>query len=191
MLFGSHTFLGCNVDVSYQKWLQSHKDIRLQETLEAKRQTENFIDMVSHEMRNPLSAILQSSDSITATIDEAVRSGSNNSGIRLDDADVCSVSESAATITTCAQHQKRIVDDILTLSKLDASLLVVSMDEVDPIATVKHALQLHQQEFKSAKVTGSVTIDSSYYKLHIQRVFLDPSRLLQVLINLLTNAIKL
>lgn len=80
---------------------------------------------------------------------------------------------------------------VLTSRQLDASLLVVSPDEVDPIATVKHALQLHQQELKTAGVEGLVNIDTSYKELQIDRVFLDPSRLLQVLINLLTNAIKL
>lgn len=99
--------------------------------------------------------------------------------------------ESAATIATCAQHQKRILDDILTMSKLDASLLIVTPTEVDPIATIQHALQLHQQEFKSNGVEGLIHIHNTYYDLNVERVFLDPSRLLQVLINLLTNAIKL
>lgn len=147
--------------------------------------------MTSHEMRNPLSAILQSADAITSVVEEANEKQPNASGIELDRASADSITDSASTIMTCAQHQKRIVDDILTLSKLDASLLVVSPDEVDPIATVKHALQLHQQEFKTAGVEGFVNIDSSYRDLHVGRVFMDPSRLLQVLINLLTNAIKL
>jgi signal transduction histidine kinase len=147
--------------------------------------------MTSHEMRNPLSAILQSADAITSVVEEANEKQPNGSVIELDRASADSITDSASTIMTCAQHQKRIVDDILTLSKLDASLLVVSPDEVDPIATVKHALQLHQQEFKTAGVEGFVNIDSSYRDLHVEKVFMDPSRLLQVLINLLTNAIKL
>lgn len=147
--------------------------------------------MTSHEMRNPLSAILQSADAITSMVDEASEGRPKGSRIELDAASADSIADSASTIMACAQHQKRIVDDILTLSKLDASLLVVSPDEVDPIATIKHALQLHQQEFKTAGVEGLVNIESSYKDLHVERVFLDPSRLLQVLINLLTNAIKL
>jgi signal transduction histidine kinase len=147
--------------------------------------------MTSHEMRNPLSAILQSADAITSVIDEASEGRPNGSRIELDAASAESIADSASTIMACAQHQKRIVDDILTLSKLDASLLVVSPDEIDPIATIKHALQLHQQEFKTAGVEGLVNIRSSYKDLHVEKVFLDPSRLLQILINLLTNAIKL
>jgi signal transduction histidine kinase len=147
--------------------------------------------MTSHEMRNPLSAILQSADNIASTIDEAINRRSQRSTLEFDAGSIESMSDSASTIMTCASHQKRILDDILTMSKLDASLLVVAPTEVDPIATVQHALQLHQQEFKSAGVDWFVSITNSYHDLQVERVFLDPSRLLQVLINLLTNAIKL
>lgn len=136
--------------------------------------------MVSHEIRNPLSAILMSSEAISSTIDESVKTKSSPSGISLSDPDVCSLSEAASIIITCAQHQKRIVDDILTLSKLDASLLSVSAEKIDPVATIKHAISLHQQEFKSARVDGRIQIHDSYRQLGVDRVFLDPSRLLQV-----------
>jgi signal transduction histidine kinase len=142
-------------------------------------------------MRNPLSAILQSADNIASTIEEAEKKGPAGPNVELERASADSITDSASTIVACASHQKRIVDDILNLSKLDASLLVVTPDEVDPIATVQHALQLHQHELKSAGVEGCVRIDSSFHDLRVKRVFLDPSRLLQVLINLLTNAIKL
>jgi len=85
---------------------------------------------------------------------------------------------------------QRIINDILTLSKLDARLLVVTPVETDPIETVRHALRLHQQEFQNADVENGILIESSYRSLGVDRVFVDPSRLLQVLINLLSNAIK-
>lgn len=43
---------------------------RLEEALEHKRQSEAFIDMTSHEIRNPLSAIVLSADSIITTYSE-------------------------------------------------------------------------------------------------------------------------
>jgi len=147
--------------------------------------------MTSHEIRNPLAAILQSADSIASTMDEAIENSPRGSKLELDKLAVESISESAATIMVASQLQRSIVDDILTLSKLDASLITITPVEVDPISTIQHALQLHQQEFKRAGVEGFVHVDGSYDGLHINRVFLDPSRLLQVLINLITNAIKL
>lgn len=148
------------------------------------------IDMISHELRNPLGAILQSADLISSTLEET-KFADNTSSILLERTSFESVVDSTQTIALCAQHQKRIVDDILTLSKLDARLLVVSPTEVDPITTVRHALKLHQQELQRAQIECQLRVERSYRDMEIDRVLLDPSRLLQVLINLITNAIKL
>jgi signal transduction histidine kinase len=42
----------------------------MEEALETRRAQERYIDTTSHEMRNPLSAILQSADSITGSLNE-------------------------------------------------------------------------------------------------------------------------
>lgn len=81
--------------------------------------------MTSHEMRNPLSAILQSADAITSMVEEASRRRPSGSRIELDIASADSIADSASTIMACAQHQKRIVDDILTLSKVCQRMIVL------------------------------------------------------------------
>lgn len=50
--------------------------------------------------------------------------------------------EAAETITLCAQHQKSIVDDILTVSKLDSDLLVISPSPVQPVAIARQAVKM-------------------------------------------------
>lgn len=55
---------------------------------------------------------------------------------------------------------------------------------------LRHAIKLHHQEIAAAKIETELYARNSYYSLNIDHVQLDPSRLLQVLINLLTNAIK-
>ena len=55
-------------DISYQKWMESLHDQRRQQALDMKRAQENFMDMTSHEMRNPLSAIFQCADAIVNSL---------------------------------------------------------------------------------------------------------------------------
>ncbi|KAF2721549.1 hypothetical protein K431DRAFT_284702 [Polychaeton citri CBS 116435] len=180
---------GWLTDISHQKFSERLLSQKLQDAIENKRQTENFIDMTSHEMRNPLSAILQSADSIVSTLEM-------NGMPELDEEMVVSqetaeeLVDAAQTIILCAQHQKRIVDDILTLSKLDASLLVISPDRIQAPTLITKALKMYEAEISRAGIHASLEIEQSYADLEIDWVILDASRLLQVVINLVTNAIK-
>lgn len=183
-VFGSIT------NISQQKWAEDFQKRRMEEAIELKRQQENFIDMTSHEMRNPLSAILQCADEISSQLSnyrsssEEFKAGQNISDL-LD-----SSIDAAQTIALCAQHQKRIVDDILTLSKLDSALLVVTPVAVQPVAVVHRALKMFEGELDTNDIAMEFRMEKSYLDMAVDWVKLDPSRLLQVLINLTTNAIK-
>ncbi|KAH0356815.1 histidine kinase, partial [Aureobasidium melanogenum] len=115
-VFGSLT------DISKQKWAEGFQKRKMEEAVELKRQQENFIDITSHEMRNPLSAILQCADEITTTmsrlrdglagqaslvspIDKFLSKSQNTETI---DGILSSTVDSAQTIALCAQHQKRM-----------------------------------------------------------------------------------
>lgn len=208
------SFTGCLSDVSLQKWQLDWEKARKEEAIESKRQHENFIDMTSHEMRNPLSAIIHCADAITATlarVQQLLGHGVHGGG-----SDVCgkdlggsappagedddwrlevrglveSGIENAETIVSCAQHQKRIVDDILTMSKLDSNLLAITPITVDPIQMVREALKMFEVEARRVDINLSMIVDPAYSDLNIKYLDFDPSRLKQVLINLLTNALK-
>jgi PAS domain S-box-containing protein len=177
-VFGSVT------DISSQKFVEDLQKRRMEEAMELKRQQENFIDTTSHEMRNPLSAILQCADEISATLSE-LRSTESLSEAQA--AVVDSSIDAAQTITLCALHQKRIVDDVLTLSKLDSAMLLVTPVDVQPATVVQKALKMFEGELQNADIVLEFNIHESFHSLRIDWVRLDPSRLLQVLINLTTN----
>jgi CheY-like chemotaxis protein len=98
--------------------------------------------------------------------------------------------QSAKTVLQCAHHQKRIIDDVLTLSKLDSMLLSITPTAVKPSKLVDSVMNMFEAELKSNRIHHEVVADASMENLAVQRVFLDPSRVTQVFINLLTNAIK-
>ncbi|KAI9842080.1 MAG: hypothetical protein M1837_007505 [Sclerophora amabilis] len=181
-IFGSLT------NISQQKWAEDFQKKRMEEAVELKRQQENFIDITSHEMRNPLSAILQCADEISVSLSD-YRAKEKSLGMTVDELLSSSV-DAAQTIALCAQHQKRIVDDILTLSKLDSALLLVTPVDVQPISVVQRTLKMFEGELETNDIALNFQVLDSYKALEIDWVRLDPSRLLQVLINLTTNAIK-
>ena len=181
VIFGSIT------DISQQKWAELFEKRRMEEAVEMKRQQENFIDITSHEMRNPLSAILQCADEITTSMTDLQESNFAQGGVG---GLVQNAIDASGIIALCAQHQKRIVDDILTLSKLDSALLLVTPCDVLPKTVVQRALKMFDGEVHTADIELNFKVDESIEKLGIEWVKLDPSRLLQVLINLTTNAIK-
>jgi len=179
------SIMSCLSDISHFKWAESIQRQRTIEALESKRQQENFIDITSHEMRNPLSAIVQCADLIVDSL-ENIRASSTESIQLVIDGSI----DSAQTIISCAQHQKVIVDDILTLSKLDSDLLSITPVATDPKNVVREAIKIFAAESRRAGIRLSVAVDKSVDELKINWVLLDPSRLRQVLINLLTNALK-
>ena len=84
--------------------------------------------------------------------------------------------DAANTIMYCVQHQKQIVDDVLTLSKLDSDLLVVSPVPVQPAQLVQSALKIFEPELKSADIKLNVDIDDSVQDTDAEWILLDPNR---------------
>ncbi|TPX13919.1 uncharacterized protein E0L32_005619 [Thyridium curvatum] len=206
-----HSFTGCLSDISLQKWQLDRERQRKDEAIASKRRQENFIDMTSHEMRNPLSAIIHCADAIIASLAKVEELTARHAVASVVEADhktpvlvngilkdshiqkrqlISNSIENAETIIACAQHQKRIVDDILTMSKLDSKLLAVTPITVDPVHIMQEALKMFEVEARRTDINLSMAVDRSYRDLDISFLDFDPSRLKQVLINLLTNALK-
>ena len=79
-------------------------------------------------------------DEILALFKDAHDSGSNELKVPMYSVRECV--EAAETIALCAQHQKSIVDDILTVSKLDSHLLVITPTVVQPVAVTRQAIKM-------------------------------------------------
>lgn len=177
--------MGSITDVSNAKWAQNLKEHQLREAEETRRQQNEFIDITSHEMRNPLSAILQCADDISSALMDC-----RKRGVPPQQDTINSCLESAQTISLCVQHQKSIVDDILTVSKLDSNLLLITPMPSQPEQILRRALKMFDSELQAKCIEAKFEIHTSYKENSVDWVNLDPSRVLQILINLLTNAIK-
>ncbi|KAI0124386.1 hypothetical protein BJ170DRAFT_598694 [Xylariales sp. AK1849] len=189
------SIFGTMTNISRFKWAEEMQRTRMEEALEAKRKHENFIDMTSHEMRNPLSAVVQCADSTMDSLKTVraliFKSMPSDAGLikRIDD-EINLCLDSLGTIISCSLHQKRVVDDILTLSKMDSNLMAITPVRVEPATIVSEAVHMFELECIKDGIDLSFIEDSSLRDLAAQYVMMDPSRVLQVLINLITNAIK-
>ena len=94
------------------------------------------------------------------------------------------------TILSCSDHQSRIIEDTLTLSKLDSKLLTISPIMLYPRKLLKDVQKMFAVEAERARVELGVIEHDSLRKLDVKWLMMDPSRTLQILINLVTNAIK-
>jgi PAS domain S-box-containing protein len=138
------------------------------EAQRAIRQRDEVLAIVSHDLRTPLGAILMSARSIVSS-----------------DADVVRARRAAATIERAARGMTRLISDLLDLASLDAGRLSISRRPEDPASLVREAAELVRQ-----------TADDAGLDLHVEApqglpaVACDRDRVLQVLGNLLANAVK-
>ncbi|TVY25426.1 Sensor protein [Lachnellula hyalina] len=172
-------------DISALKWAEKSEARKAEDAFEAKRQQEEFIDIVSHEMRNPLAAILMSADSITKSMAEVNERKITEA--RLLSALHSNV-DSANTIVKCANHQKRIVDDVLTLSKLQYMMLAITPEPTQVQELIDSTLKMFESDLQEKKIKATASAEKE--KNNADWVSCDPSRLTQIIVNFLTNAIK-
>ena len=184
---GIKSIFGCITDISQQKWAERVQIQQREEALDIKRQQENFIDMTSHEIRNPLSAIVQCADEISTVLAD-LRGFDDHTTDFIQAVDGCL--EAAETIALCAEHQKCIVNDVLILSKIDSEPLLVKPFEIEPVGLTCQLLKMFESELTRHEIEAELSIDKSFRDLGISWVMLDPGRLMQILLNLMMNAIK-
>ncbi|OAA61657.1 ATPase-like, ATP-binding domain protein [Niveomyces insectorum RCEF 264] len=191
------SIMGCLSDVSLRRWqLERERQVK-EEAIESKRQQENFVDITSHEIRNPLTVIMHCGEAMLECLTKIREDNTKDPSpatasaqqpqkeVLLDDS-----IDYAEIIVSSALHQKAIVDDILTTSKLDSELLAVTPVTVDPLDIVRTTLRMFEVQARQQKTALRMAVDPSYPSLGVPFLNVDPSRVKQILINLLTNALK-
>jgi two-component system CheB/CheR fusion protein len=147
-------------DITARRSLMSHME-------EESRRKDEFLAMLAHELRNPLSPILHA-------IHLLQRGGK---------------SESAAALYEMIERQtqvlRRLVDDLLDTARIGRGLLELRREPVDLVAIVRLAAQAIQPHVEDHRHALSLSLPDAPV-----RVDGDPVRLEQVVFNLLENALK-
>jgi two-component system, chemotaxis family, CheB/CheR fusion protein len=129
---------------------------------------DDFLSMVSHELRNPLSAILGWAQLLrTQKLDEA------------------RIAHGLETIEHSAKAQDRLIEDLLEISAINAGKLRLKTRSIDLTAMIVAAIEI----VKFAAEAKQIQIHHTFEPVTIMTIG-DPDRLQQVIWNLLSNAIK-
>ncbi|KAI6980615.1 hypothetical protein KC318_g11756 [Hortaea werneckii] len=169
------------VDITCEKSAEDDQRKAAKEALERRTQQERFIDMISHEIRNPLSAMVHCLEDIHQALQDENEDGQVNKQ---------QIAEVLDTMDLCISHQKTIVDDVLSFSKLEASTLSLAPEACQPEQRLRSALKMFHAEFRKYSIDYEFGVDPPYRELGIDWAIADLSRISQVLINLSSNAIK-
>jgi signal transduction histidine kinase/CheY-like chemotaxis protein len=145
------------------------ENARLYEALrEADRRKDEFLALLSHELRNPLAPLL--------TALELIRDEQNSPRVR---------SEALDVTRRQVIHLSRLVDDLLDLSRITTGKIHLRRTYVDANSLVERAVERLQPRIDQKRQQLRVTFTSQPVWLNV-----DPARLEQVLGNLLDNASK-
>jgi signal transduction histidine kinase len=137
------------------------------EAEEANQARDQFLALVSHELRNPLSSILAGADFLKRVAAEDAQ-----------------VQRTADIIDRNARLQARLVGDLLDLSRITRNRFQLQQAPISLDAVVRDALQSQIMDAQLAKIEIRSQIEPEV------RVYGDADRLQQVVTNLLSNAIK-
>lgn len=171
------------VDITELKTAELAQERTAIDAKDRKQQQERFIDMVSHEIRNPLSAVLHLAEEIKET-SKAIQ------GDRSLADQVAEIIDAADTILVCVSHQSVLVDDILNFSKLDSAMMSLAPSVSQPKWALSQQLKVFQAELKNNGIGFEYALDVTFNENGVDWVMADLARIKQVLVNLMTNAIK-
>jgi hypothetical protein len=131
----------------------------------------DFLAGLSHELRTPLNAVLGFAELLRMNADAEPLT--RRQGQAVDQ------------IHASGRHLLALVDEVLDLARIEAGRLSLSIERVDPQLVVRQVCDLVRPQAEAAGVTLRAPDPTAGLG-----VVADRTRLRQVLINLLTNAIK-
>jgi signal transduction histidine kinase len=129
-----------------------------------------FLGTVSHELRTPMTAI----QGFVSVLLEMEKNTISDKGY-----------EHLLTIDVSIKQLLKLANELIDLSRMETGEIDLYCQWVDIGAIVKNAAKIIEQEFTSRNLSLTVNLAQ-----HLPKLYVDRNRILQVLLNLLSNAYK-
>jgi PAS domain S-box-containing protein len=173
---GDRLVLGITIDVTERKRAELERERLMQveqrlrqEAESANRAKDEFLAIVSHELRSPLNALrgwgflLGSAKTVDASL----------------------IERATQAIKRNVDHQARLIDDLLDTSRIMSGKLTLERRPLDFVEVVQTALETVRPSAQAKRITLEFSTGEPHVTLEG-----DTARLQQIAVNLLTNAVK-
>ena len=135
----------------------------------ANRAKSEFLSNMSHDIRTPMNAIVGMTAIATANIDNRQQ-----------------VQNCLKKITLSSRHLLGLINDILDMSKIESGKMTLNYDQVSLREVMEGIVNISQPQVRAKKQQFNVSI----HDISAENVCCDGIRLNQVLLNLVSNAVK-
>ncbi len=159
----------------FLQYFKLNKD-QMEEVQEAKRMAEQasrskseFLSNMSHDIRTPMNAIVGMTAIATANMDNPQQ-----------------VRNCLKKITLSSRHLLGLINDVLDMSKIESGKMTLNAERVSLREVMDSLVSIIQPQIKSKEQNFNVFI----YDITTETVYCDGVRLNQILLNMLSNAVK-
>ena len=147
---------------------------RTRELSEVDRRKTEFLGMLGHELRNPLAALRSGL--------EALARGASTRRFDVEDATVRKI---LTILDRQSLFMTRLVNDLLDLARIDQGKIRLDRQAVDLSASIEDAVACLQYAMEEKEL--ELVVDEPAEPVHVEA---DPERVVQMIENLLANAIR-
>src|SRR5688572_5296036 len=155
-------------DITFQKHVQRELQEAKDSAEAANQAKDHFLSVLSHELRTPLTPALGAISLIesSAELSPPLR-------------------EQVSMIRRNVETEARLVDDLLDLTRIARGKLRLHFEVIDAHAVIRNVMSMFQNEIDEKALAVTVALRAKEY-----HIWADPGRFQQVLLNLMSNAVK-
>ena len=160
--------IGIHLDITDQKKLEQNLEKSAKEAKYSAKAKEAFLTNMSHEIRTPLNGILGMIRELNKT-------------------KVSSKQKEIITIANKASnHLLSIINNILDISKIESGEVKLDLAPIEIKEIINNTIKITSNSAKDKKIKINLNYDKKIKENHLG----DPSRLSQILLNIISNSIK-